>query len=188
MTALWTASFYILLLNVLRKCIHGEISLYQSFYWRDLILCINNIDMLSMCMKKCHAKKINFWQSDCLSTFAILFGLGILDSSFLYWRLLWWWWCVCVCVGGGAWYLISIAYCPFFHLIMFFSMNFPSTSTKKSVFEYVMNITGFDCGVARLKKKRRRKYLYTILENQYFQYPKIIFNIPFPKIPGIPYP
>ena len=63
MTALWTASFYILLLNVLRKCIHGEISLYQSFYWRDLILCINNIDMLSMCMKKCHSKKINFWQS-----------------------------------------------------------------------------------------------------------------------------
>ena len=34
------------------------------------------------------------------------FGLCILDSSFLYWPLL--------CVG----YLISIAYCPFFHLNM----------------------------------------------------------------------
>ena len=36
-----------------------------------------------MCMKKCHAKKY-FWQSDCLSNIAILYGLCMLDSSFLY--------------------------------------------------------------------------------------------------------
>ena len=38
---------------------------------------------MSMCMKKCHAKKIFFFvQSDCLSNLAILYGLCILDSSF----------------------------------------------------------------------------------------------------------
>ena len=35
-------------------CIYKEIKLYQCFYWSFLILCINNIDILSMCMKKCH--------------------------------------------------------------------------------------------------------------------------------------
>ena len=42
----------------------------------------SNKDILSMCMK-CHAKKY-FWQSDSLSNLAILYGLCILDSSFLY--------------------------------------------------------------------------------------------------------
>ena len=55
---------------------------------------------MSMCMKKCYAKTY-FWQSDCLSNLAILYGLCILDSSFLYWPLL---------CGG---YLISIAYFSF---------------------------------------------------------------------------
>ena len=65
--------------------------------------CFANTDIMTMCMKKCHAKKINcFWKSDCLSNLAILYGLCILDSSFLYWPLL-----------CGE-YLISIAYCPFF--------------------------------------------------------------------------
>ena len=50
-------------------------------------------------------KKIYFWQSDCLSNLASLYGLCILHSSFLYWPLL--------CRG----YLISIAYCPFFHFV-----------------------------------------------------------------------
>ena len=33
-------------------------------------------------------QKIYFWQIDCLSNLAILYGLCILDSSFLYWPLL----------------------------------------------------------------------------------------------------
>ena len=45
-----------------------------------MILCINNIDILSMCMKKCHAKKKDFW----LNNLAILYGLCILDISFLH--------------------------------------------------------------------------------------------------------
>ena len=47
-------------------------------------------------------QKNYFWESDCLSNVAILYGLYSLDSSFLYWPLL----------GGG--YLTSIT-CPFFH-------------------------------------------------------------------------
>ena len=53
--------------------IYREINLYQSFYWSFLILCINNIDIhvLSMCMKKCHAKKL-FLLNNCISNLAIL--------------------------------------------------------------------------------------------------------------------
>ena len=56
---------------VLRKCIHEEINLYQSFYWSFLILCKYNTDIMSMCMKKCHAPIKQFWQSDYLSNLAI---------------------------------------------------------------------------------------------------------------------
>ena len=48
-------------------------------------------------MKRCHAKKKYFWQSDCLSNLAILYGLCILHSSFL----------LTISVWG---YLIIIAY------------------------------------------------------------------------------
>ena len=65
------------------------INLYQSFYWRFLILCINNIDILNMCVKKCHAKKNFFW----LNNFVFLILVFFIDQR-------------------G--YLISIAYCPFF--------------------------------------------------------------------------
>ena len=41
-----------------------------------------------MYMKKFHVKNSFFWQNDYLSTLAILYGLGVLDSSFLYWPLL----------------------------------------------------------------------------------------------------
>ena len=68
-------------------CIYREINLYQSFYWRFLILCFNNIDILSRCMKKCHAKKI-FLLNNCFSNLAILYGLCILDINFLHWPLL----------------------------------------------------------------------------------------------------
>ena len=91
---------------MLRLCIHEE-SLYQSFYWSSLIPYTYNTDIMSMCLKKCHAKKY-FWQSDCLSNLAILYALCILDSSFLYWSLL--------CRG----YLTSIAYFSF-HCTRFFS-------------------------------------------------------------------
>ena len=49
-----------------------------------------------------------FWQNDCLSNYATLYCLCILNSSFLYWPLL---------CGG---YLISIAYCFFFSLSIFY--------------------------------------------------------------------
>ena len=42
--------------------LHGEINLYQSFYWSHLILCIHNVDTLNICLKKFDA--INtFWQN-----------------------------------------------------------------------------------------------------------------------------
>ena len=47
-------------------------------------LYFNNIDILSMCMKKCHAKKKFFWLNNCFSNLAILYGLCILGISFLY--------------------------------------------------------------------------------------------------------
>ena len=50
-----------------------------------LILCINIIyvDILSMCMKKCHVKKC-FWLNNCFLNLAIFYGLCSLDISFLY--------------------------------------------------------------------------------------------------------
>ena len=65
-----------------------------------------------------------FWQSDCLSNLAILYGFCILDSRFLYWPLLWWWgggefFLLTISVQGGGGYLISIAYCPFFIVFVF---------------------------------------------------------------------
>ena len=57
-------------------------------------------------------QKKYFWQSDCLSNLAILYGLCILDSSFLYY-----------CAGG---YLTSIA-CPFY------SHSLPTTDSSKAV-------------------------------------------------------
>ena len=35
---------------------HGEINLYQVFYWSLLILYMHNVDTLNICMKKCNAK------------------------------------------------------------------------------------------------------------------------------------
>ena len=55
MTAFWTKPFFdTLLLNkgfVSAQIMHGEINLYQSFYWRHLILCIRIVDTLNICMK-----------------------------------------------------------------------------------------------------------------------------------------
>ena len=62
----------------------GKSACTRVFYWSDLILCINNIDILSMCTKKCHAIKLFFLQNDCLSNLAILHGLCILDCSFFF--------------------------------------------------------------------------------------------------------
>ena len=47
-------------LLLLRYYMHGEINLYQSFYWSHLILCIHNVDTLNICMKKIDAIKIFF--------------------------------------------------------------------------------------------------------------------------------
>ena len=44
----------------------------------------NNIDVLSMCMKKCHAKKILLLLNNCFSNLAMLYGFCILDISFFY--------------------------------------------------------------------------------------------------------
>ena len=65
-----------------------------------------------------------FWQSDCLSNLAILYGLCILDSNFLYWLLLY----------GG--YLISIAYFSFpFFLVCLkhpsYRLNMKSSVSKE---------------------------------------------------------
>ena len=47
---------------LIRVCdyMHGEISLYQSFHWNHLILCMHNVDTLNICMKKFDAIKILF--------------------------------------------------------------------------------------------------------------------------------
>ena len=46
--------------------------------------CINNIDILSMCMKKRHAKKFLLLLNNCFSNLAILYGFCLLNISFLY--------------------------------------------------------------------------------------------------------
>ena len=58
--------------------------LVQELLVKVLILCINNIDILSMCLKKCYAKKFLFLLNNCFSNLAILYGLCIRDISFLY--------------------------------------------------------------------------------------------------------
>ena len=63
--------FLIRVLLVLRLCMHGEINLYQSFYWSHLILCIHNVDTLNICMKKFDAIKNFFWQYDTVLNLAI---------------------------------------------------------------------------------------------------------------------
>ena len=57
---------------------------YIEYAHDFLVLCTNNIGILSTLMKKCHAKKKNFWLNDCISNLSILFGLCILEFSFLY--------------------------------------------------------------------------------------------------------
>ena len=57
-------------------------------------------------------QKIFFW----LNNLAILYGLCILDISFLHWLGGWGWGLILVFfIDRGGGYLISIAYCPFFH-------------------------------------------------------------------------
>ena len=45
---------------MLRQYMHREISLYQSFYWSYLMLCIHNVDSLNICMKMFDTIKIFF--------------------------------------------------------------------------------------------------------------------------------
>ena len=69
-----------------------------------LILCINNIDILSMCMKKCHAKNCFFCLlNNCFSNLVILHAFVFLILVFS--------------IENCGGYLISIAYCPFFIIV-----------------------------------------------------------------------
>ena len=52
------------IVNVFCLCICGEINLYHSFCWNNLILCLHNIDTLNICVKKLDAKILIFWQND----------------------------------------------------------------------------------------------------------------------------
>ena len=69
-------------------------------------------------MKKCHAKKNCFGLNNCLSNLAVLYGLCVLDISFLYWPLL--------CEG----YLISSA-CLFFILLIMANMKLRCSGLSK---------------------------------------------------------
>ena len=57
-------SSLIRLLYMHRWCPHGPINSYHSFWWSNLILCLNNIDSLNICMKESGWKNNNFWQND----------------------------------------------------------------------------------------------------------------------------
>ena len=61
----------------MRKSLVLELLLKLS----DTLHILYNTDLMSTCMKKCPAKNY-FWQSDCLSNLAILYGLCFLDSGF----------------------------------------------------------------------------------------------------------
>ena len=41
-----------------RQCLDGPINSYHSFWWSNLILCINNVDILNICMKNFGSQKI----------------------------------------------------------------------------------------------------------------------------------
>ena len=56
--------------------------MYKSFYRTFLILCVNDIDILSMCMKKCHARNFLLLLNNCFSNLAILYGFCILILVF----------------------------------------------------------------------------------------------------------
>ena len=44
-----------------RWCLlHGSINSYHSFWWRNLILCLYNVDTLNICMKEFGSEKILF--------------------------------------------------------------------------------------------------------------------------------
>ena len=82
-----------------------KIVLLSSLLWWELGTDFPRSQVL---MSDCHfgVSPVNYSDSD---------GFCILDSHFLHWPLLLWGWGVGVEGGGG--YLISIAYCPFFHCI-----------------------------------------------------------------------
>ena len=46
------------LLYMHRRCLHGPISSYYSFWWNNLILCRYNVDTLNICMKEFGSQKI----------------------------------------------------------------------------------------------------------------------------------
>ena len=46
------------LLYMHRWCPHGPINSYHSFWWRNLILCLYNVDTLNICMKEFGLEKI----------------------------------------------------------------------------------------------------------------------------------
>ena len=69
---------------VLIYCINEEINLYQSFFLK----LSNTLHIQDRYNEHVHeevsSQKKYFWQNDCLSNLAILYGLCILNSSFLY--------------------------------------------------------------------------------------------------------
>ena len=112
-------------------------------------------------------KKNHFDKSDCWLNLAIFYHFCVLNSSFLYWPLLWGW------VG-----LISIAYCPFFFI--YFSgvavENISSFVTKwkinvksKGWREPVNNNTGYTWFPASWK--------YFIIHGNGFSYPWKRFSL-----------
>ena len=52
------------LLYMHRRCLHGPINSYHSFWLSNLILCLYNVDTLNICMKEFGSENIIFWQYD----------------------------------------------------------------------------------------------------------------------------
>ena len=60
---LWEQFSLIRLLYMHRRCLHGPINSYHSFWWSNLILCLYNMDILNIFMKEAGWKK-KIWQND----------------------------------------------------------------------------------------------------------------------------
>ena len=54
-------------------CLHGPINIYHSFWWKNLILCLYNVDTLNICMKEFCSEKIIFDKMTAYTCCAVYF-------------------------------------------------------------------------------------------------------------------
>ena len=78
------------LLYMHRWCLHGPINSYHSFWWRNLILCLYNVDTLNICMEEFGSENIIFDKMIAVSLIGLLYMHrwclhGPIKSSYSFW-------------------------------------------------------------------------------------------------------